>query len=214
MRQEKLDQIIEMIPIMKNMVDQEVAISIWDTDGTVLYFSKAESFSLHFDVGYRLEDKRDKIFEVMSTGKTIHNKLQKETLGVAIEGNLVPVFDGGKVVGCIACVYSTEHREELEKKTNIINEVHKSVENLEKNISGIYDVVESIKGNTSSIKMLSLNAYIEAARSGEDGRGFTIVAHEMGKLSQMSADSVSGVNKTLDEISRSIKEVTESINKI
>ncbi|MBQ3423116.1 MAG: hypothetical protein IJH34_16015 [Romboutsia sp.] len=45
MRQEKLDQIIEMIPIMKNMVDQEVAISIWDTDGTVLYFSKAESFS-------------------------------------------------------------------------------------------------------------------------------------------------------------------------
>ena len=52
------------------------------------------------------------------------------------------------------------------------------------------------------------------SRAGEYGRGFTIVAHEMGKLSQMSADAVSGVNETLNEISKSIKEVTESIGKI
>ena len=75
-------------------------------------------------------------------------------------------------------------------------------------------VVESIKKNTSNIKMLALNASIEAARAGEYGRGFTIVAHEMGKLSQMSSESVAGINDTLNDISKSIKETTELINKI
>lgn len=214
MRQEKLEQIIDMIPIMKNMVDEDMAVSVWDTEGTVLYFNKAETFQLHFEVGYKHEDKNDKIFEAMSTGKTLHNILPKEVFGVPIEGNLVPVFDDGKVVGCIACVFSTEKKHELKKKNEFIKEIHESVENLEKSVNGVYGVVESIKGNTSSIKMLALNASIEAARAGEYGRGFTIVAHEMGKLSQMSSESVAGINETLNEISKSIKEVKESINKI
>ena len=214
MRQEKLEQIIDMIPIMKNMVDEDMAVSVWDTEGTVLYFNKAETFQLHLEVGYKHPDKNDKIFEAMSTGKTIHNILPKEVFGVSIEGNLVPVFDDGKVVGCIVCVFSVEKKHELKKQNEVIKEIYSSVENLEKSVNGVYGVVESIKGNTSSIKMLALNASIEAARAGEYGRGFTIVAHEMGKLSQMSSESVAGINETLNEISKSIKEVKESINKI
>ena len=214
MRQEKLEQIIDMIPIMKNMVDEDMAISVWDTEGTVLYFNKAETFQLHFEVGYKHEDKNDKIFEAMSTGKTLHNILPKEVFGVSIEGNLVPVFDDGKVVGCIVSVFSVEKKHELKKQNEVIKEIYSSVENLEKSVNGVYGVVEAIKGNTSSIKMLALNASIEAARAGEYGRGFTIVAHEMGKLSQMSSESVAGINETLNEISKSIKEVKESINKI
>ena len=214
MRQEKLEQIIGMLPIMKSMVDEDIAISVLDREGKILHFHKSETLPLNPEIGEKIEDKNDKVFEAMSTGKTIHNAVPKDVFGVSVEGNLVPIFDDNKVVGCIACVFSSEKKEELEKKTAVINEVYSSVQNLEKSVNGIYDVVESIKGNTSSIKMLALNASIEAARAGEYGRGFTIVAHEMGKLSQMSADAVSGVNETLNEISKSIKEVTESIGKI
>lgn len=237
--QKKLQEIKEMIPMMKSMVDEDLAISIWDREGTVLYFQKAETFPLHFDIGFKLEDKNDKIFQAMKTGKTIHNSLPKEVFGVPIEGNLVPIFDEGEVIGCIACVYYSQKMAELESRTNelkhvlgeskdsicdilkaainsvdYLKEIHQHMNNLETSVTGVYNVVDAIKGNTARTKMLALNAAIEAARAGESGRGFTIVANEMGKLSQMSSESVTDINETLNAIIESIKDVTESVRKI
>ena len=239
MREEKLQQIKEMIPLMKSIVDEDLAVSVWNREGTVIFFEKADNFPLNFDIGYKMEDKSDKIFEAMNTGKRIHNVLPKEVFGVPIEGNLVPIFDEGKVVGCIVAVYYSEKKAELEKKslemqhilgesrdlictvlndsvsvTNQFKEINKYIANLEESINGIYSVIDSIKGNTSRTKMLALNAAIEAARAGESGKGFTIVASEMGKLSQMSAESVTHINNTLNSVVKSIDDVTNAIREI
>lgn len=235
MRQEKLQQIVEMIPMMKSVADEDLAIAVWDRQGTVLHFQKSNSFPLHFDIGYKIEDKNDKMFNAMSTGKILHNIIPKEIFGVAVEGNIVPVFDDGQVVGCLTSVYSVEKFEEANKVKQILEEskdsiydilndavdtknnleeVNRYMDNLEKSISAVYDVVDSIKANTSRTKMLSLNASIEAARAGEYGKGFTIVANEMGKLAQMSAESVSGINDTLNEMNKSITDVTKAISKV
>ena len=85
---------------------------------------------------------------------------------------------------------------------------------LESSVKGVYSVVEAIKGNTSRTKMLALNASIEAARAGESGKGFSIVANEMGKLSKMSADSVTEINETLNEMVSSITDVVNAVKKI
>lgn len=239
MRTEKLQKIKEMIPIMKNMVDEDLAICIWDRQGTVLHFEKSGDFPLEFEIGFEMPDKSDKLFTAMDTGKTLHNKLPKEVFGVPIEGNIVPVFDNGEVVGCITCVYSTEKMEELEKQANemktilaeskdsiydILNaainsseyltQVHKFMDNLQSSVRGVYEVIESIKGNTSRTKMLALNASIEAARAGESGKGFSIVANEMGKLSKMSSDSVTQINDTLNEMAASINDVIQAVKKV
>lgn len=241
MREEKLQQIKDMIPLMKQMVEEDLAISVWDREGTVLHFSKSASFpeGLQFDVGYRMTDRNDKLFTAMNTGKTVHNVLPKEAFGMAIEGNLVPVFDGGKVVGCIACVYSVEKMAELENQANemkaalgeskdaiyeILNatinaaeylkQVHTYMNALESSVNGVHGVVESIKVNTSRTKILALNASIEAARAGDSGKGFGIVANEMSKLSKMSADSVTQINETLNEMVTSINDVVNAVKKI
>lgn len=239
MREAKLQEIKNMITIFKNMVDEDYAISIWDRNGVNLYFSKAETFTLHFDKGYKLEDKNDPLYRAMDEKKTRHCTVPKEVFGISLVGNLVPVFDEGEVVGCIACVRSLEQIEALrnsntqmvdiikdsdnsityilDKCENTVNElkdVNNFLNTLEENIKGVYNVVESIKGNNSRTKMLALNASIEAARAGEDGKGFKIVANEMGKLSQMSAESVSNINVTLEKMTESIKNVTESISRI
>ncbi len=75
-------------------------------------------------------------------------------------------------------------------------------------------IIETINTNTNSLKsiankqkMLSLNASIEAARSGEAGVGFAVVAKSMGDLSSQSATIYS-------DIETSVAEVTKSINKL
>ena len=76
------------------------------------------------------------------------------------------------------------------------------------------EVIETINNNTHSLKsiankqkMLSLNASIEAARSGEAGVGFAVVAKSMGDLSSQSA-TIYG------DIEKSVIEVTDSIEKL
>lgn len=214
MRKEKLDQVIEMIEMIKNILTEDIGITVWNLEGTVIYASKPKSVIKTIDVGFKCEDRNDPLFTVMSTGKSMHHEIPKEVFGVAVEGEIVPVYDEGKIVGCIASATKKSDEKEFKEKNQVIEEIHASIENLEKSVNGVYGVVESIKKNTSNIKMLALNASIEAARAGEYGRGFTIVAHEMGKLSQMSSESVAGINDTLNDISKSIKETTELINKI
>ena len=237
MREEKLQQLKEMLPLVKKMVDEDLAITIFDREGTVLYFQKADTFPLHFDIGYRIENRNDKIFEAMRTGKVIHNKLSKEVFGVAIQGNLVPVEDDGQVVGIITCAFSTEHKEKIGEEAiemnNALNETKDSINDIkngavdlsgalnnikdimkvvEKNVSDVVSVVNSIRSNASRSNILSLNASIEAAKAGETGKGFTIVASEMGKLAKMSGESANQIDKALNEMIKSIEGVAKAVH--
>ena len=59
----------------------------------------------------------------------------------------------------------------------------------------------------SKQKILALNASIEAARAGELGAGFSVVANEVGKLSEKS----SSVNKDIEDIVTKISDVVSSM---
>lgn len=76
------------------------------------------------------------------------------------------------------------------------------------------DVIQKINTNTRSLnsiankqKMLSLNASIEAARSGEAGVGFAVVAKSMGDLSSQSATIYSDIEKSVADITTSIEKL-------
>lgn len=93
-----------------------------------------------------------------------------------------------------------------------------SIENL-KNISEeINHIVDDIKGITGQINLLSLNAAIEAARSGEAGRGFAVVASEIKKLSQETDEMTSEIQKTTEKITDEVKNtslvISDGIGKI
>lgn len=76
------------------------------------------------------------------------------------------------------------------------------------------EVIQKINTNTRSLnsiankqKMLSLNASIEAARSGEAGVGFAVVAKSMGDLSSQSATIYSDIEKSVVDITSSIEKL-------
>lgn len=64
----------------------------------------------------------------------------------------------------------------------------------------IEEIIGKIREITEQTQLLALNASIEAARAGEYGRGFGVVAHEVGKLAQKSSQAVQDVEQVLGNI--------------
>lgn len=82
----------------------------------------------------------------------------------------------------------------------------KKINDTSKDIQKIIGVIEDIADQTN---LLALNASIEAARAGETGKGFAIVAEQIGKL---AGDSAESVLLTRDLIERSFREVIQGNN--
>ena len=79
-------------------------------------------------------------------------------------------------------------------------------------IAGAAALIKELAGKSQGLKkienkqnILALNASIEAARAGEAGRGFTVVAHEFGKMAHESGVINDSIQKTLQKLDASIK---------
>lgn len=90
--------------------------------------------------------------------------------------------------------------EVFENHIKNFEEYNKIIHNMNERIADINTITSSIQAIAGQTNLLALNAAIEAARVGEAGKGFSVVADEIRKLSEESAASVNEINEVISKV--------------
>lgn len=90
--------------------------------------------------------------------------------------------------------------------------IYEDIQELEKFSENITEIVSTISSISAQTNLLALNASIEAARAGDVGRGFTVVAEEIRVLSEQTSAATTNISELISNIRSRISQTVSSIS--
>nr|WP_042225255.1 methyl-accepting chemotaxis protein [Oceanobacillus manasiensis] len=234
-----LQAVVNIAPIIKETLGPTAAMGIIDTEKFV-YFEPSTVIKLDVAVGTPAIPDIEEYARAIKGEKVSSATMDPAIFGVPVVTDILPIKeDNGEIVGLLSMSRTLEHQVHLDKEIEKISQVIDSLQGKVQNVAAqaeelsatssdiseqatkandnskhIGEVVQLIEQISNQTNLLGLNAAIEAARSGEAGKGFGVVADEIRKLSDNTKGAVKTIGKSLSEIRTSIENLTLSINEV
>lgn len=219
-----LNKIIEIVPLVPSLFMEQVSIMVSDTEKFRLYKPSAKQ-DLKIVPGTPLKPGSAMHTAIKEKRRTVIHG-DKDMFGEVFIAVATPIFNEQNVVIGSICVDSTPARqnqikdisgnlyenvnilasttqeisaqtEEVSRVTINLAHVAKGFQEKAMETDQVIKLIQTIAGQTN---LLGLNAAIEAARVGEQGRGFSVVAEEIRNLAASSTDSVKKIEDILTVI--------------
>ena len=107
----------------------------------------------------------------------------------------------------------TQTIDSINRLSHEVEEVTRVMNALEESTNSIGSVLDVIKGIAEQTNLLALNAAIEAARAGEQGRGFAVVADEVRTLAQRTQESTEEIHRIIETVQNGASSAVSAMRK-
>lgn len=233
-----LDCFVAVAPYINKLTNADFAVSVCDLEKCLIYVpSEMQDHKIKKNDPHI---KNSVSYESITTGKKVVRRVGSEVFGFPYIAIAIPIEDEtGKTIGSVSFTEAVDRQDlllaladnlhdtmqQMLSITEIISDNSIKLKEVGEGLSVITnesinrvgdteDILGFIKSISNKTNMLGLNAFIEAARIGNDGMGFRVVAEEIRNLANATNEYAKSADEIIEELRVSTNKTNENLKEL